>query len=98
MELTLPAVRFVRCFDIREYRMRNIFMRITTQDQLANAPRATELTVTAQTVEGAMVEIRRWAEVEMSSSRRWLRKEDLVEIEKASHELINAQDSVYEVL
>jgi hypothetical protein len=75
--------------------MVNVWMRITTEDQLRNAPVATELTVTAQTVEEAMMEIRKWES--LPENQRWLHKEDIDEIEKASLQLRDAQDSVYEV-
>jgi hypothetical protein len=92
--ITLPAVRFVRCYDPFECRMRNIWMRVTTLDQLHNAPQATELTVTSQTIEEAMVEIRKVAEREPG----WFDVETIKEIEKASKQLLDAKDSVYEVI
>ena len=94
MNIILPAVRFVRCYDPRECRMRNIWMRVKTQDQLANEPMATELTVTAQTVEAAMFEIRKSNGV----FRRFLTDEVIHEIERASFKLVDAKDSVYEVI
>lgn len=87
--MKLPAVRFVRCYDINEGRMVNVWQSITTQDQLDNAPRATELTVTAQTVEGAMVEIRK-------TFTRWMPEVTILEIEAASRNLLPALDSIYE--
>ena len=92
--LTLPAIRFVRVFDAREYRMLNIWMRVTTLDHLANAPLATELTVTAQTIEEAMIKIR---EAVMSWKHDCWQEETIADIEKASKQLVEAKDSVYEV-
>lgn len=88
--ITLPAVRFVRCYDPAQGRMVNLWMSITSQDQLRNAPMATECTVTAQNVPGALVEIRK-------AFSRWLDAETINEIEKASEKLVSAQDSIYEV-
>jgi post-segregation antitoxin (ccd killing protein) len=90
MDLTLPCVRFVRFYDPRESRMVNLWLNITTQDQLANEPMAIELVVTNQTAEACMIEIRK-------HKSRWFDAETLDEIEKASKQLVDAQPSFYGV-
>jgi hypothetical protein len=91
--MNLPAIRFVRVFDPRDYRMRNIFMRLTTRDQLQAIPCATEFVVTAQTIADALIEIRK-----VVHNWETLAPDVMSEIEKASLELVDAQPSSYEVL
>ncbi len=88
--MELPCVRFIRIYDVQNHRMATIWQRVKTQEQLENWPRATELTVTSQTVEEAMIDIRKMVEA-------WkLGSEVLREIEEASKSLVDAQYSVYE--
>jgi len=90
ISMELPCVRFIRIYDVQNHRMATIWQRVKTQEQLENWPRATELTVTSQTVEEAMIDIRKMVEA-------WkLGSEVLREIEEASKSLVDAQYSVYE--
>jgi hypothetical protein len=90
MTLTLPCVRFVRCYDPHEYRMLNVWMWITTLEQLRNPPLAVELAATAQTAEECMAEIRKY-------ESRFYDMETLDKIEKASKQLVEAKPSFYGV-
>jgi hypothetical protein len=88
--LTPPAVRFIRCYDVSTSRMLNVWQSLSTQEQIDNAPLATEFTVTEKTVDEAMIEIRKW------KNKCWV-PETIDEIEKASRTLIPAQPSFYGV-
>jgi len=87
LNLPLPCVRFVRCYDPFKMQIVNTLMKVTTKDQLDNWPRATECTVTEVTVEKALAVISQW---------HWLDAETFKKIKEASHLLLDAKDSVYE--
>jgi hypothetical protein len=84
-----PAVRFVRCFDPFQCKMLNLWFSLNTQAQIDDAPRATELTVQAKTVEDCMKEIRTW------EKRLMLTPEQVEKIEKAAAYLKPAKDPLY---
>lgn len=90
--MNLPCVRFIRGFDVTALRMVNLWMNITTQEQLNNPPMALEITVTAQNVEDAMIKIREF------SQRGFLDESTIDEIGKASKLLVDACASVYKAL
>lgn len=89
--MKLPSVRFVRTFDVVNLRMVNVWMRVTTQEQLDNWPRATELTVTAPTFEEAMLEISKLF-------AKWQLSSELEAVEKAYASIADAQPSTYEAV
>lgn len=90
-KLEPPAFRFIRCYDVTQNRMVNVWQRLYTQEQIENSPMAIELTVQAKTIEKCMEEIRNWKD-------RWITEEIINEIEKASKQLLDAKPSFYGVI
>jgi hypothetical protein len=87
MSEQLPAVRFIRCYDVRDNRMVNRWQHITTENQLRNAPWATEWVITGQTFEEVMSHIeKQFAEY----------LPDEVEAVRAAYkDIVPAKDSLY---
>jgi hypothetical protein len=84
--LKLPAVRFIRMYEPREHRMLNIWERVTTQEQLDDCPRATELTIQGQTIEVVLSEMMQFVPTCIS-----------LEAFKNICEIVDAQPSRYAV-
>jgi len=89
--MNLPAVRFVRAYDVFRNQMCNVWLTLTTQEQLDNPPLAVEIEATGQTVEEVMESLKMYR-------LKSLTPEVFEEIEKASHRLVPASDSFYGTL
>ena len=88
-----PAFRFLRVFDIQEYRMRNIWMRLETQEQIDAVPRACEICGTSDHIEGVIKELERVKH--MFTSEEFEKIKELA----ADKSLLNlAKDPTYEVM
>ena len=91
--MKLPCVRFVRCFDVTQLRMLNLWMLVRTEEELRDAPLGMELCVTAQTVESAIEEIRK---INAGLPVKFcLCDEMLSDIERASIAVVEQQKSIY---
>ena len=86
-KLKLPAIRFIRAYDVIEGQMVNRWLHITTEDQLRNAPQGIEWVITGQTFEGVMEHIEK-------SFAEYL-PDEIERVRAAYKDIVPAKDSVY---